>query len=141
MELRTRTHRAMIDLLPKRGRPKNEVPSKQQLYILSTTHKNQYTAEAIWKSHVMRHHTAKRALSYAVVSELTLAGAQRVVGGLEELAPEALPRLQSPKTDERHDQQLDVIARRFFLEEVALRSPTLISQDEVSKRRKAYTVL
>ena len=138
MSLMTRHHEK---LQPKRGRPGEGDPERQKLYLLSTMSKAQYTADAILSSHRMRHHASKRALSYAVVNELTLHGARRIVGGLDDLPPEALPRLQSASTDTRHDQELHLILQRYFLEQVALNGPTQLAQDEVSKRRKAYTML
>ena len=130
MELRTQTHQALMEACTRKaGRPRKEAGEKQQLFVLSTMRKGQYSADAIWASHVMRHHTAKRALSYAVVPELTLAGTRRLVGWLDDLPSEAIPRLQKPSTDTRHDQQLHVIFRRHVFEEVGLNGPTLISQD------------
>ena len=133
MELMTRTHNQLEEAcMRKAGRPSKQVADtvegKGGLYLVKTMDKNQYTAESIWLSHLMRHHTAKRALSYASVPELTYIGAQRMVGGLDGLPPEALPRLQHPNTDTRHDIELHVIFRRYFLEEVGLVGPTMIAQ-------------
>jgi hypothetical protein len=90
----------------------------------------------------MRHHASKRALSYATVPELTIAGARRLVGGLDDLRPDEIPRLQHPSTDTRQDQLVHVICRRYVYEEVCPHDyPVLLSQDEASKRKQAYTIL
>ena len=147
MKMHTRSHNLLVDAcVPKPGRPRKDTSAasfdQPALFLRKTMQKGQYTAEAIWMSHVMRHHASKRALSYAVVPELTLAGARRLIGGLDELTESQMPQMQHPVTDTRHDAQIHVIARRHFFEEVCVHNgPVVLSQDEASKRRKAYTIL
>ena len=102
--------------------------------------KGRYTIDAIMLSHIMRHRAAKRALSYASVNELTRAGAQRMVEGFDELPDQLRPRLQHPNTDTLHDKALHTIFMQWFLENVGLQSVLQFAQDELSKRKRAFSV-
>lgn len=102
--------------------------------------KGRYTVEAIMLSHIMRHRTAKRALAYASINELTRAGVERMIEGLDELPEWLVPRLQHPNTDTLHDIALHTICMQWFLEDVGLRGPLQLAQDELSKRKRAFSV-
>ena len=99
----------------------------------------QYTMDAIMRSHAMRHHIAGKPLSYASVNALTKAGVSRLVEGLTD---ETTPQLQHPNTDTNHDRELHLLSQRYFLEQVTKPGGcVIICQDEVSKRKRAWTVL
>lgn len=121
------------------GRPARGQAPAQVLTARQTMRGGQYTMDAMMRSHAMRHHLTGKPLSYASVNALTQAGVERVVEGL---TAEMMPRLQHPNTDTNHDRELHLLAQRYFLEEVTKPGGcVIICQDEVSKRKRAWTVL
>ena len=142
MQLRTRVHEAR-DGLERRnaGRPPKAQEGKQRFYLkelkVVRNGRSQFSTEAMLDSHMMRARLSGRPLSYASVNKLVEASIHRVIGGVEK----GSIKLQHPDTDTKHDIELDYIFRKHFLEEVGMRGPMILCQDEVSKRRRAYTAL